>query len=225
MTLRIALLIDALLTEGVEIRQVGNRFARLLIQIAHPAFLGTALGKLLFDAQTLCQFAGHLIDGFAFKARLDGLIGKDNVGHVAAGGIQREIHLLGGGTVRQQNISVFRRGGHMAVNDHNHLAFLVVLQDFVGPVDLRMLVNQTVARIVPDHFDRHVELIFTAYAVAQSGHFRAALNRIGPHKHRDTGLNRILQRRHTLKRQTIRALARPAIAAVDPDVTRQNGEH
>ncbi len=39
----------------------------------------------------------------------------------------------------------------MAVNDHNHLAFLVVLQDFVGPVDLRMLVNQTVARIVPDH--------------------------------------------------------------------------
>lgn len=87
----------------------------------------------------------------------------------------------------------------MAVNDHNHLAFLVVLQDFVGPVDLRMLVNQTVARIVPDHFDRHVELIFTAYAVAQSGHFRAALNRIGPHKHRDTGLNRILQRRHTLK--------------------------
>ncbi len=62
----------------------------------------------------------------------------------------------------------------MAVNDHNHLAFLVVLQDFVGPVDLRMLVNQTVARIVPDHFDRHVELIFTAYAVAQSGHFGRA---------------------------------------------------
>ncbi len=135
-TLRIALLIDALLTEGVEIRQVGNRFARLLIQIAHPAFLGTAFGKLLFDAQTLCQFAGHLIDGFAFETRLDGLIGKDNVGHVAAGGIQREIHLLGGGTVRQQNIGVLRRRGHMAIHHHYQLALFVVLQDFVGAVDL-----------------------------------------------------------------------------------------
>ena len=108
MTLRIALLIDALLTEGVEIRQVGNRFARLLIQIAHPAFLGTAFGKFLLDAKALRQLAGHLIDGFTFETRLNGLVGKDDVGHVAAGGIQREIHLLRGGAVRQQNIGVFR---------------------------------------------------------------------------------------------------------------------
>ncbi len=48
----------------------------------------------------------------------------------------------------------------MAVDDYDHLALLVVLQDLMGTVDLRMLVNQAIARIVPDHFDRHVELIF-----------------------------------------------------------------
>ena len=113
----------------------------------------------------------------------------------------------------------------MAVDDHNHLALLIVLQDLVGAVDLRVLVDQAVARIVPDHFDRHIELIFATHPIAQGGHFRAALNRISPHKHRDAGLNRILQRRHTFKRQTVGALARAAIAAVDPDVTGQNGEH
>ena len=81
-----------------------------------------------------------------------------------------------------------------------------------------MLVDQAVTGIVPDHFNRHVELIFAAHAVAQRGHFRPALNRIGPHKHGNTGFHRIIQRRHTFKRQGVRTFTRAGIAAVNPDV-------
>ena len=91
----------------------------------------------------------------------------------------------------------------MAVDHHNHLALLVVLQDFMGAVDFRVLVDETVAGVVPDHLDRHVQLVLTAHAVAQGGHFRATFNRIGPHKHGDAGLNRVIQRWHTFKRHFI----------------------
>ncbi|SAJ83572.1 Uncharacterised protein [Klebsiella aerogenes] len=100
MTLRVTLLEDALLAESIEIRKFGNRFTRLLIQITHPAFLSAAFGKLLRHPHTFRQLGGHLIDGFAFETRFDSLVGKDHVGHIAAGGIQREVHLLRGGTVR-----------------------------------------------------------------------------------------------------------------------------
>ena len=203
MTLRVTLLEDALLAESIEIRQFGNRFPRLLIQIAHPAFLSPAFGKLLRYPHAFRQLGGHLIDGFAFETRFDCLVGKDDIGHIAAGGVQREVHLLRGGTVRQQNIGVFRRRRHVAVDDHDHFALLIVLQDFVGAVDLGVLVDKAVPRVVPDHLDRHVELIFAAYAITQRGHFRTTFNRVGPHKHRDAGLYRVFQRRHALERQAI----------------------
>ena len=81
-----------------------------------------------------------------------------------------------------------------------------------------MLVDQAVTGIVPDHFDGDVELIFTTHAVAQCGHFRSALNRIGPHKHGNTCFNRVIQRRHALKRQRVRAFTRAGIPAVDSNV-------
>ncbi|CSH66813.1 Uncharacterised protein [Shigella sonnei] len=88
----------------------------------------------------------------------------------------------------------------MAVDNHNQLALLIILKDFMGTVDFRMLVNQAVTGIVPDHFDRHIQLIFPAYTITQRRHFRATFNGIGPHKHRNAGLDRVFQGRHTDKR-------------------------
>ncbi|MOA22349.1 hypothetical protein D3C78_1429000 [compost metagenome] len=105
----IALLKHALLTERVEIRQFRNRFARLLVQIAHPSFLRATFCELLLDAQTFRQLSSHVVDGFTFKPRFDDLVGENDVGHVAAGGIKGKIHLLRSSAVRQQNIGIFSR--------------------------------------------------------------------------------------------------------------------
>ncbi|MNS41886.1 hypothetical protein D3C72_742530 [compost metagenome] len=218
MPFRIALLEHPLLAEGVKIRQIWDRLTGQFVQMTHPAFLSAAFGELLLNAEAFGQFCRHLVNGFTFEARFDHLVGKDDIRHVAARGIQREVHLFGGRAVRQQNIGIFRRRGHVAVDHHYHLAFFVILKDVVGAVDIRVLVDNAVARIVPDHLNRHVQLIFPAHTVAQGGHFWAAFNRIGPHKHGDTGLDWIFQRRHTFERHFIRAFARAGVAAVDADV-------
>ena len=195
------------------------------MQIAHPAFLSAAFGKLLLHAHAFCQFRGHVINRFALKTRFNHLVGEDDVGHVAAGSIQREVHLFGSGAVRQQDIGIFCRRCHVAVDHHDHFALLIILQDFMGAVDIRVLVNQTVTGIVPDHFNRDVQFIFTAHAVTQRRHLWTTFNRVGPHKHRDAGLNGVLQRRHTLKRQVVRTFTRAGITSVDANVTGQNRQH
>ncbi|MNN63196.1 hypothetical protein D3C81_1785580 [compost metagenome] len=108
MPLRIALFEHPLLTEGVKIRQFRHRLAGEFIQMTHPPFLSAAFRELLLNAETFSQFRAHLVNGFAFEARFNCLVGKDDVRHVAAGGIQREVHLLRGGAVRQQDIGIFR---------------------------------------------------------------------------------------------------------------------
>ncbi|SAD19771.1 Uncharacterised protein [Enterobacter hormaechei] len=77
--------------------------------MAHPLFLSTPLCELLLNAKTFRQLGRHLIDSFALEARFDGLVCEDHIGHVAAGGVQREIHLLRGGAVWEQNIGILRR--------------------------------------------------------------------------------------------------------------------
>ncbi len=216
---------DALLTELLKGRQIRNGFTRLFVQMTHPLFLRPAFGKLLFHAKTFRQFAGHLINRLTLETRFNRLVSEDNVRHVPAGGIQRKVHLLRSSAIRQQNIGVFCRRSHMTVDNDDHFAFLVILQDFVGAINLRVLVNQTVASIVPDHFDRHVQLIFPPHAITQRRHFRAAFNGIGPHKHGDAGFNRIFQRGHTFKWQGIRPFARAAVTAVNPNITRQDRQH
>ncbi len=71
----------------------------------------------------------------------------------------------------------------MAVDNDDHFALLIILQDFMRAVDIRVLVNQAVTGIVLDHLNRNVELILTTNTVAQRRHFRTTLNRIRPHKH------------------------------------------
>ncbi|MNN43831.1 hypothetical protein D3C81_1580920 [compost metagenome] len=83
-----------------------------------------------------------------------------------------------------------------------------------------MLIDNAVTGIVPDHLDRHIQFIFAAHPVTQGRHFRAAFNRIGPHKHGDTGLHRVFQRWHAFEWQRIRAFTRAGVTAVDADVAR-----
>ncbi|MNT52870.1 hypothetical protein D3C72_1899190 [compost metagenome] len=92
-------------------------------------------------------------------------------------------------------------------------------------VDVGVLVDNAVTCIVPDHFDGHIEFVFTAHTVAQRRHLRATLNCVSPHKHRNTGLYWIFQRRHALKRHFIGAFARTTVPPMDAHVTGQNREH
>lgn len=55
-----------------------------------------------------------------------------------------KIHLLRGGEVGEQQIGVLGRRSHVIVDDNNHLALLVVGQDFVRAFDVRVLVNEAV---------------------------------------------------------------------------------
>ena len=84
MPFRVALLVNPLLTEGIEVRQIRDSLAGKFVQITHPAFLGTAFGKLLLHAHAFCQFRRHVINRFALKTRFNHLVGEDDVGHVAA---------------------------------------------------------------------------------------------------------------------------------------------
>ncbi len=105
----VALFKDPLLAELFKRWQFRNRFPRLGIQMPHPLFLCTAFSKLLLNAKTFCQFAGHFIDGLTFKARFNHLIVENHVRHIPAGCIQCKVHLFGSGAVRQQDVSIFRR--------------------------------------------------------------------------------------------------------------------
>ncbi len=35
---------------------------------------------------------------------------------------------------------------------------------------ISVLVNKAVTGVVPDHLDRHIQLVFALYAIAQDGH-------------------------------------------------------
>ncbi|MNE63795.1 hypothetical protein D3C80_1591680 [compost metagenome] len=108
MLIGVAFFEHALFAESVEIRQLRQRFAGLLVQMAQPFFLRTSFGELLLNAQTAGQFAGHFINIFALESWRDRLIGKNDVIHIAARGIKAEVHLLRGRAVGQDNICVFR---------------------------------------------------------------------------------------------------------------------
>ena len=92
-------------------------------------------------------------------------------------------------------------------------------------VDIRVLVNQTVTGIVPDHLNRNIELIFATNTVTQRSHLRTSLNGVRPHKHRDvvsTGFSSVGIRSNGKLYEPSRA---PAVAAVNPNVTGKDCQH
>ena len=68
----------------------------------------------------------------------------------------------------------------------------------MGFIDVGMLVNDGVASIVPQEFNRDRQLLFAAHAVAGGGHLRPASDSVGPAKAGDGGFYRILQHRQAL---------------------------
>ena len=47
-------------------------------------------------------------------------------------------------------------GEEMCIRDSNHFAFRFVLQNFMRFVDVRMLINQGISRVVPDELNGHI---------------------------------------------------------------------
>lgn len=106
----------------------------------------------------------------------------------------------------------------MVIDHHNHLARLVILQDLVSAVDFGMLVDQAVARIVPNELDGRLQLVHAADPVPGRGHFGTARNGICPQEHGDGSLNRVGQGGEAYERDTISRLTCPGAATVDADV-------
>ncbi|CAH0317554.1 hypothetical protein SRABI106_04248 [Rahnella aquatilis] len=75
--------------------------------MTQPFFLRTAFGELLLYPHAAGKLAGHFIDVLALETWRNRLIGKNHIIHVAARGIETEIHLLRGRAVWQDNICVF----------------------------------------------------------------------------------------------------------------------
>ncbi len=113
----------------------------------------------------------------------------------------------------------------MVINDHNHFAFLIVLQNVMGAIDFRMLIHQTVTGVVPNKFDRDIQLIFPLNPITGGGHFRSTLNGIGPQEHRDTGFDWVFKGRHTDKRQAVGAFTSTGVTAINTDITGQDCQH
>ncbi len=67
----------------------------------------------------------------------------------------------------------------------------------MGLIDVGVLVDDGVARVVPQELDRHIQLLFAAHAVAGGGHLRASSDGVGPGEAGDGGLHRIFQHRQT----------------------------
>ncbi len=160
---------------------------------------------LLFHAKTFRQFAGHPHKSCLHSKRgLITLVSESNVRHVS-----RRRHPAQSPSApeavqsRQQNIGVFCRRGHMTVDNDDHFAFLVILPRISVGAVVWLLVNQTVASMDSESFDRHVSLSFPARHHATPS-FRAAFQWHRSHKHGDAGFNRIFQRGHTFKWRGIR---------------------
>ncbi|CAH0317538.1 hypothetical protein SRABI106_04247 [Rahnella aquatilis] len=88
-----------------------------------------------------------------------------------------------------------------------------------------MLIDQTVTSVVPDKLNGHIKFILAAHAIFHGGHLRATHNRIRPQEHRNTGLNRIFQRRHTYKRDLVGTFAGTGIATVNAHVASKDRQH
>ena len=78
---------------------------------------------------------------------------------------------------------------------------------------------------VPDELDRHIELIFAAYAVAQGGHLRSTHDGIRPAEAGDLRFHRIFRQRHAFDGDGVGRFARAAVTAVNADVAGQDRQH
>src|SRR5690606_36492712 len=99
------------------------------------------------------------------------------------------------------------------------------LQNIVGFVDVRVLINDRVTGVVPDELDGHVELLFTLHAIAGGGHLRTSGNGIVPGKTGDLRLHRVFRHRDALNSDGVGRFARAAVATIDADVTGEDRQH
>ena len=67
----------------------------------------------------------------------------------------------------------------------------------MGFIDIGVLVDDGIARIVPDELNRHVQLIFPTHAVAHGGHLRPAGDGVRPAEAGDLRFDRVIRQRHT----------------------------
>ena len=95
----------------------------------------------------------------------------------------------------------------------------------MGFIDIGVLVDEGVARVVPDELNRHVQLILAAHAVAQGGHLRPTGDGVRPAEAGNLRFDRVIRQRHTFDGDGVGGLTRAAVPAVDPDVPGEDRQH
>ena len=212
-----------------------------------PVFLGSSLGEVLLDAELGSDEAADLVDRLAFEHRVDGrafAAGESGPGGAALD----DVGLFVGRGCRQDVIGDHGRGRQIDVVRHDaaQAGILLVgkIEDAQAVVDVGMLVEHDVARVVPDELDRGLELdvarlarigrgagrIDRAHAPGAVVHDRVVLDRLVPVEERDAGLDRVpvgevRQVRGDLVRHAARALARAGAAAGNAHVAGQRRDH
>jgi len=229
------LLEDAHLAELLEGRQVRDRLAALVDDPAHPLLLGPALGELLLDAELLRDPGHLLIDGLALIQRLDGLVRKDRVAEVAGALLRRQVDLLGGGHIGQEDVGVARRHRHLVVDADDHLALGLVGKDLDRLVDVTVLVDQGVGPVEPDELDvgaqgdvvLDVRVAVGVFGIAYTvlvRHPLSAHDRIGPTVEGQHRADRVVQHRERGHGQARIALPLARATTGDANVACQRRE-
>lgn len=95
----------------------------------------------------------------------------------------------------------------------------------MGFIDIGVLVDEGIARVVPDELNRHVQLILAAHAVAQGGHLRTAGDSVRPAEAGNLRFDRVIRQRHTFDGDGVGGLTRAAVPAVDPHVSGEDRQH
>jgi len=79
----------------------------------------------------------------------------------------------------------------MIINHYDHFTLGVILKNLMGAIRVRVLIDQTVACVIPDEFNRLFQLFSTTNTVRFIRHFMMTMNRISPQEHGNRGFNRV----------------------------------
>ena len=192
----------------------------------HPLLLGEALGELVADAEAVGEVGDDVVNRAAVIEGLNRLGGEDGIAHVAGRALLDDVLLLRGGAIREDVIGVAGGDGHLDIGNDDELGLRVVAKELRRAVDVRVLVGQRIAGVLPDHLDRHVQLVLAAHAVPILGHLRAVVDGVGPAEHGNRRLHGVFRIRveRVLHGQAVGGLAATRAATGHADIAAHGGQ-
>ena len=149
-----------------------------------------AFGESITDTQFFRHFAQPVIVGTAFKFRLNGFFGQDQIIAVTPGAADIPAFQKTG--FRQQQVSIFRTRGEIKVTADDKFDFRFILQHAGGMKNISVLVGHVVTRHREHHFDFGAEFVCIFQSVLR-GHQGFVFARLHPIGDVDFGFDRVIK--------------------------------